>query len=426
MLAVTNAIPMDVIIGVDTHKDVHAAAAISRAGIHLATTTLPASSKGYGALEAWAKSMGANGMDPALPARVTIGRQLHRGRTVMQIARIGLDLAKYVFEIYGVDAHGKTVLRKTLRRHAVSTFFANLPPCLVGMEASNGAHFWAKALSDLGHDVRLISPQFVTPYVKSNKNDRNDAEAICEAVGRPNMRFVPVKSAEQLAVQAVHRIRSRLVADRVRLVNQVRGLLGEHGIVVAKDIGNLRRALAKIVGDNEDRALNPLVRSLMGELREELTELDARIAGYDRKIRELYRNSEICQRLGKVEGIGPVTATALVAAVGDRSSFKNGRQFAAWLGLVPKQRSSGGRARLFGISKRGDRYLRTLLIHGARSALGRVRDKQDPRSLWLGKMRQRRHPNVVAVALANKNARIAWSLLTSDSVYDASLSVGAA
>jgi transposase len=196
-------------------------------------------------------------MDPALPARVTIGRQLHRGRTIMQIVRIGLDLAKYVFEIHGVDAYGKTVVRKTLRRHAITAFFANLPPCLIGMEASNGAHFWAKALSDLGHDVRLISPQFVTPYVKSNKNDRNDAEAICEAVGRPNMRFVPVKSAEQLAVQAVHRIRSRLVADRVRLVNQVRGLLGEHGIVIAKDIGNLRRALARIVGDNEDRALNP-------------------------------------------------------------------------------------------------------------------------------------------------------------------------
>jgi len=229
----------------------------------------------------------------------------------MQIARIGLDLAKYAFEIHGVDARGKTVVRKTLRRHAVSAFFANLPPCLVGMEASNGAHFWAKAISDLGHDVRLISPQFVTPYVKSNKNDRNDAEAICEAVGRPNMRFVPVKSAEQLAVQAVHRIRSRVVADRVRLVNQVRGLLGEHGIVVAKDIGNLRRALARIGGDDEDRGLNALVRALMAELREELTELDARIASYDRKIRELYRNSEICQRLGKVEGIGPVTATAL-------------------------------------------------------------------------------------------------------------------
>jgi transposase len=182
----------------------------------------------------------------------------------------------------------------------------------------------------------------------------------------------------------------------------------------------------RIVDDDGDRGLNKLVRSLMGELRQELTDLDARIADYDRKIRELYRSSEVCQRLGKIEGIGPVTATALVAAVGDRSSFKNGRQFAAWLGLVPRQRSSGGRAKLLGISKRGDRYLRTLLIHGARAALGRVREKQDPRSLWLSKMRQRRCPNIVAVALANKNARIAWSLLTSDRVYDPSLSVCAA
>src|SRR5580698_2934530 len=194
---------------------------------------------------------------------------------IMQVARIGLDLAKYVFEVHGVDNHGKVIVQKRLRRDAVASFFANLPACLVGMEASNGAHYWARVLTELGHQVRLISPQFVTPYVKSHKNDRNDAEAICEAVGRPNMRFVPVKSPEQLAVQAVHRIRSRLVADRVRLVNQVRGLLGEHGIVVAKDIGNLRRALARIVGDDEDRVLNPLVRALMAELREELTELDS-------------------------------------------------------------------------------------------------------------------------------------------------------
>src|SRR5271157_6439437 len=230
-------------------------------------------------------------MDPALPARLTIGRQLHRGRIVMQIARIGLDLAKYVFEIHGVDCHGKTVLRRTLRRHAVTTFFVNLPPCLVGMEASNGAHFWAKAISELGHDVRLISPQFVTPYVKSNKNDRNDAEAICEAVGRPNMRFVPVKSAEQLSIQAIHRIRSRLVASRVRLVNQIRGLLGEHGVVVAQAIGNLRRALPRII-DDEANGLNSIVRALIGELREELSDLDGRITIYDRKIINLYRMSE--------------------------------------------------------------------------------------------------------------------------------------
>jgi transposase len=343
----------------------------------------------------------------------------------MQVVRIGLDLAKYVFEVHGVDVHGKAIMRKTLRRAAVTAFFANLPPCLVGMEASNGAHYWSRVLTDLGHEVRLISPQFVTPYVKSNKNDQNDAEAICEAVGRPSMRFVPPKSVDQLAVQAVHRIRRRLVADRVRLVNQIRGLLSEHGIVIARDIAQLRRGLADIIGSSDD-GLSDLVRSLMRDLQLEMAELDARVTSYDRRIREIFRNSEQCQRLGKIEGIGPVTATALIAAVGNRTCFKNGRQFAAWLGLVPKQRSSGGRARLFGISKRGDRYLRTLLIHGARSALVRAGGKHDPRSLWLGKLRQRRHPNIAAVALANKNARIVWAMLSGDTSYKPALAVAAA
>ena len=285
---------------------------------------------------------------------------------------VSASISRNMFSIFTVlTSAAKSFCAKTLRRPGVAPFFANLPPCVVGMEASNGAHYWAKTLSALGHDVRLISPQFVTPYVKSNKNDRNEAEAICEAVGRPNMRFVPVKSAEQLAIQAVHRIRSRLVANRVRLVNQIRGLLGEHGVVIAQAIGHLRRALPRIV-DEESNGLNSIVRELIGELSEELIDLDRRIAIYDRKIQELYRTSEACQRLGKVEGIGPITATALVAAAGDGKSFKNGRQFAAWIGLVPKQRSSGGRSRLFGISKRGDRYLRTLLIHGARAALGRT------------------------------------------------------
>jgi transposase len=290
------------------------------------------------------------------------------------------------------------------------------------MEASNGAHYWTRVLTEFGHQVRLISPQFVTPYVKSNKNDRNDAEAICEAVGRPSMRFVPPKSVDQLAVQAVHRIRRRLVADRVRLVNQIRGLLSEHGIVIARDITQLRRGLANIVGSSDD-GLSGLVRSLMRELQVEMAELDQQITSYDRRIREIFRNSEQCQRLGKIEGIGPVTATALIAAVGDRTCFRNGRQFAAWLGLVPKQRSSGGRSRLFGISKRGDRYLRTLMIHGARAALGRAGGKQDPRSLWLGKLRQRRHPNVAAVALANKNARIVWAMLSGNASYEPAMSV---
>ena len=229
----------------------------------------------------------------------------------MQVVRIGLDLAKYVFEVHGVNSLGKVVVRKTLRRDAVAHFFANLPRCLVGMEASNGAHYWARVLSDLGHEVRLISPQFVTPYVKSNKNDRNDAEAICEAVGRPSMRFVPPKSTDQLAVQAVHRIRRRLVADRVRLVNQIRGLLSEHGIVIARDISQLRRSLAVIVGNGDD-GLSSMVRSLMRELQAEMAEIDDRIANYDRRIREIFRTSEQCQRLGKIEGIGPVTATALI------------------------------------------------------------------------------------------------------------------
>lgn len=273
-------------------------------------------------------------------------------------------------------------MRKTLCRDAVARFLANLPACLVGMEASNGAHYWSRVLTELGHEVRLISPQFVTPYVKSNKNDRNDGEAICEAVGRPSMRFVPPKSADQLAVQAIHHIRQRLIADRVRLVNQI-----------------------------------------MRDLQAEMAELDQRITSFDRRIREIFRNSEQCQRLGKIEGIGPVTATALIAAVGNRTCFKNGRQFAAWPGLVPTQRSSGGRARLFGISNRGDRYLRTLMIHGARAALVRAGGKQDPRSLWLGKLRQRRHPNIAAVALANKNARIVWAMLSGETFYKPALPV---
>jgi len=343
----------------------------------------------------------------------------------MQVVRIGLDLAKYVFEVHGVDERGNVVLRKTLRRGSVSKFFANLPHCLIGMEASNGAHYWARVLTALGHKVRLISPQFVAPYVKSNKNDRNDAEAICEAVGRPTMRFVPPKSPEQLAIQALHRIRQRLVQSRTRLANQIRGILSEHGIVIARDIWRLRRALAEIAGNAPDD-LNPLLRVLIMEAQGELIDLDRRIASCDRRIQELYRTSELCQRLGKIEGIGPVTATALVAAVGDQSCFKNGRQFAAWLGLVPKQQSSGGRNRLFGISKRGDRYLRTLIIHGARAALGKAAGKEDPRSRWLTSLRQRRHPNVAAVALANKNARIAWAMLAGNISYEPARSVQAA
>ena len=334
----------------------------------------------------------------------------------MEIKRIGLDLAKYIFEVHAVDHDEKVVLRKTLRRDAVAQFFAELEPCIVGMEACCGSHYWARILTDLGHEVRLISPQFVKPYVKSNKNDRNDAEAICEAVGRPPMRFVPPKSPEQLEIQAVHRIRQRVVANRTRLVNQIRGLLGEHGVVVPRDINRIRRTLGEIA-DGQSGSFGELFVEMLRDIREELSELDARLAGYNQRIKSLFRSNEMCQRIGQIEGIGPITATALVAAVGDQSCFKNGRQFAAWLGLVPKQHSSGGKARLFGISKRGDRYLRTMLIHGARAVLGRSARKTDTRSQWINRMREGRHPNVVAVALANKNARIVWSLLSTDQEY---------
>ena len=334
----------------------------------------------------------------------------------MEIKRIGLDLAKYIFEVHAVDHDEKVVLRKTLRRDAVAQFFAELEPCIVGMEACCGSHYWARILTDLGHEVRLISPQFVKPYVKSNKNDRNDAEAICEAVGRPPMRFVPPKSPEQLEIQAVHRIRQRVVANRTRLVNQIRGLLGEHGVVVPRDINRIRRTLGEIA-DGQSGSFGELFVEMLRDIREELSELDARLAGYNQRIKSLFRSNEMCQRIGQIEGIGPITATALVAAVGDQSCFKNDRQFAAWLGLVPKQHSSGGKARLFGISKRGDRYLRTMLIHGARAVLGRSARKTDTRSQWINRMREGRHPNVVAVALANKNARIVWSLLSTDQEY---------
>ena len=217
----------------------------------------------------------------------------------MQIVRVGLDLAKYVFEIHGVDAQEEVVLRKTVRRDALAAFFADLPPCLVGMEACSGAHYWARVLSDLGHQVRLISPQFVTPYVKSNKTDRNDAEAICEAVGRPSMRFVPPKSSEQLALQAVHRIRRRLVSDRTRLVNQVRGLLAEHGIAIARDISRLRSALTRII-DGDDAGFGDLVRDLMRDAREELVDLDRRIASYNRRLKGLFRTDEMCQCIGRI------------------------------------------------------------------------------------------------------------------------------
>lgn len=332
-----------------------------------------------------------------------------------QLAHIGLDIAKSVFQLHGVDSRGKPVCKKTLSRSEVLAFFANLPPCRVGIEACAGSHYWARELIKLGHDARLMAAQFVSPYRKSGKNDANDAEAICEAVGRPNMRFVPVKSEEAQAVLAVHRARALTVSERTALVNQVRGLLGEFGIITGAGMAKARQLLARIGAGGGQ--LPTLARETIGELHDRLRALDERILAYDKKIAALARQSEPATRLMALEGIGPVTATALVASVGNAQVFKSGRQFAAWLGLTPRQNSSGGKTRLGAISKRGDVVLRTLLIHGTRSALQRMADKTDHKSRWAQALKERACANVAAVALAAKNARIIWAMLARGTEY---------
>lgn len=334
----------------------------------------------------------------------------------MQVAIIGLDIAKHIFQLHGTDVHGKVVLRRKLRRQEVAPFFANLPSCIVGLEACGGAHYWARRLTALGHTVRLMAPQFVKPFVKSNKNDANDAEAICEAVARPSMRFVPPKSVEQQDIQLLHRVRSRLVGARTQIANQVRGLLMEYGIVLPQHIGQLRRGLPEVLEDDSNE-LTVLSRRLIASLYGELAELDQRIEQLDAELKAVYAASEPCRRIAAVEGIGLLTATAAVAAMSDGKVFANGRQFAAWLGLVPRQHSSGGKARLFGISKRGDAYLRTLFIHGARSVVYRACRKTDPRSVWIADKQRRLGTSKACVAVANKNARIVWSLIARGEHY---------
>jgi transposase len=334
----------------------------------------------------------------------------------MKCTTLGIDLAKSVFQLHGVDERGQVVVQKRVSRGKLRETIAQLPPCLIGMEACGSAQYWARELQQLGHTVKLISPQFVKPYVKGNKNDSRDAEAICEAVARPHMRFVPLKTVESQDIQAIHRLRSRLIKERTALVNQVRGLLAERGIVIAQGITRLRTQLPVIVEDLENK-LTPLSREVMRELYEQLVALDERIARADGMVQRVFTQSAACQKLAQVEGIGPVVATALVAAVGNAKEFANGRHLAAWLGLVPRQHSTGGKERLLGISKRGDRYLRTLLIHGARATVHHARRKTDARSRWILSLEERRGKNIAAVAIANKNARIAWALLTTESEY---------
>lgn len=330
----------------------------------------------------------------------------------MNITTVGLDLAKSVFQIHGVDLHGKQAVKKQLRRDQVAAYFANLPPCLVGLEACGSAHHWARKLQNLGHTVKLMAPQFVKPYVKTNKNDAADAEAICEAVARPNMRFVPMKNLEQQSVLSLHRVRQGFVRARTAQANQIRGLLAEFGLIIPKGIVHIARRVPGLIEDGANE-LPGSFRRLIQRLLDHLKELGRQVDELEEQIRAWHRSSELSRKLEKIPGIGPITASALVATVGDAKSFQNARQMSAWMGLVPRQNSSGGKTTLLGISKRGDTYLRTLLIHGARSVVRTAERHRNPDD-WLMQLQQRRTHNICAVALANKNARVAWALLARD------------
>jgi transposase len=335
------------------------------------------------------------------------------------VVTVGIDLAKRSFHVYGVDAAGQPVLSKKLTRAQLSAVIANLPPCMVAMEACGSAHYWARTFRRFGHEVRLMAPQFVKPFVKSNKNDAADAEAICEAAQRPTMRFVAVKSVEQQDIQALHRLRSLVVERRTAQVNQIRGRLLEYGIEMPKGRAAVCRRLPEIL-EEADKGLSERFRTELNELVEELHHLDARVAHDDQQLDHIAQSSQPARDLMTIPGLGAKAATALLAAVGeDPRVFNHGRGLAAGIGLVPRQHATGGRERLLGISKRGDVYLRTLLIHGARAVLRWVERKEDPVSRWAAMLKTRRHTNVAVVAMANKIARIAYAVMTTGKPYEA-------
>jgi transposase len=332
--------------------------------------------------------------------------------STMKLMRVGVDLAKNLIQVHGVDRNEQPVWRRRLsRKKWLKVLLETVEPgCEIGMEASSSAHHWARQLQAQGFTVKLIAPQFVKPYVKSNKNDANDAEAVCEAMSRPSMRFVAVKSVEQQDIQAVHRIRSELVGQRTAKANQIRGLAGEYGLTAPQQLCQLRKAIPGWL-EEPDNGLSERFRRLLNGLWGDLKELDERVGELDAEIATIVQEEPAAMRLQQLRGVGPITATALVAAVGDGAQFANGRQMSAALGLTPRQHSSGGKDRLLGISKRGDSYLRTLLIHGARSAIRTAKEKEDRLSRWVTALVERTHPNVAAAALANKTTRIAWAML---------------
>lgn len=324
----------------------------------------------------------------------------------MKFTRCGMDIAKRVFQVHGVDARGVVRVQRKLTRGKVLEFFAQSEPCVIGIEACAGAHYWARELGKLGHVVKLMAAQFVQPYRKSGKNDSNDAEAICEAVGRPNMRFVPIKSVQQQCDLSLHRVRQGFVEERTATLNRVRGLIAEFGHVAPLGTERLRREVRDVLERLPER-----VASCVRDLLEHAERLRSKALEYEREIRGSLQHNELARRAHTRPGIGPITASALVATVGNGHDFRNGRQFSAWLGLVPHQYSTGGKTRLGHITKRGDPYLRTLLVMGARSVLQRAYRETDPLSRWALALQQRRGYHRACVAIAAKNARVAWALL---------------
>lgn len=327
------------------------------------------------------------------------------------VTTVRIDLAKNVFSLHGVNERGGVVLRKTISRSRLAELVAQLPPCLIGLEACSGAHEWARRFGRFGHCVKLMAPKFVAPYRKSGKNDRNDAEAICEAVSRPNMRFVPVKSVEQQSDLSLHRVRCGFVEERTATWNRIRGLLAEFGEVFPQGAQHVRRGAAALL-----EKLPPRAARCVGDLLEHAERLSERVREYEREIRLSVRDNALAQRAQSRQGIGPITASALVATVGNGHDFKSGRQFAAWLGMVPRRYSTGGKTRLGHITKHGDAYLRTLLVMGARSVLQRAARQSDPLSRWALALQSRRGYHRACVAIAAKNARIAWALLAKGAI----------
>ena len=341
----------------------------------------------------------------------------------MKINRVGVDLAKNVFQLHGVDHKGKAVWKRQLPRAKwLQVLFETVPPGTeIGMEACTGSHHWARILIAKGYEVKMIPAQFVTPFVKSNKNDANDAQAICEAMARPNMYLVQVKTVEQQDIQALHRVRNEIKNHRIAKANQIRGLVAEYGLVAPKQLYSLRSVIPDWLEDASN-GLTMCFRQLLQGLWEDLRALDQRMAELDQQVGAIAQQNPTAKRLQQLRGVGPLIATALVATIGDGTQYRKGRDMAAAIGLTPRQHSSGGKDRLLGISKRGDAYLRCLLVHGARSAMRTAKDKEDRLSRWINNLQERRHANVAVVAMANKMARMAWVIMTKGVDYDPNFS----